>query len=185
MLGSICGSYVTNSAMRSARPLSSPSSPSPAAGTSASAGRGLNAGDRTLGVIVRAVTGALRARVPGLPADLVAAVSGPRGPDTGTDAGGRAPASAGRICEALAERQVADRREQAVGEQRLFRSLQFPHGLLHPVESLERVPDADRQFDEYQSEAVAERRGTVLRDTQVDRHGGAQCQAGRVITPPR
>ena len=45
------------------------------AGTSASAWHGLSAGDRTLGVIVRAVTDALRARVPGLPADLVAARS--------------------------------------------------------------------------------------------------------------
>ena len=55
-----------------------------------------DAGDRTLGVIVRAVTGALRARVPGLPADLVAAVSGPQGPDTGTDeAGGPRPTPGG------------------------------------------------------------------------------------------
>ena len=59
-------------------------------------------------MIVRAVTDAPRARVPGLPADLVAAVSGPRGPDTGTDEGGPAQAYAGRICEALAERQARD-----------------------------------------------------------------------------
>ncbi|HEY7073306.1 MAG TPA: BTAD domain-containing putative transcriptional regulator [Acidimicrobiales bacterium] len=68
----------------------------------------LTSSDRTLGVIVRAVTDTLRARVPGLPADLVAAVSGPRGPDTGTDEAGRAQAYAGRICEALAERQPRD-----------------------------------------------------------------------------
>ncbi|HZM30899.1 MAG TPA: BTAD domain-containing putative transcriptional regulator [Acidimicrobiales bacterium] len=73
-----------------------------------SAWHGLTPGDRTLGVVVRAVTDALRTRVPGLPADLVAAVSGPRGPDTGTDEGGRAQAYAARICEALAERQARD-----------------------------------------------------------------------------
>jgi DNA-binding SARP family transcriptional activator/tetratricopeptide (TPR) repeat protein len=73
-----------------------------------SAWHSLTPGDRTLGVIVRAVTDTLRARVPGLPADLVAAVSGPRGPDTGTDEAGRAQAYAGRICEALAERQPRD-----------------------------------------------------------------------------
>ncbi|HZM38745.1 MAG TPA: BTAD domain-containing putative transcriptional regulator [Acidimicrobiales bacterium] len=78
-----------------------------AAGTT-SAWHSLTPSDRTLGVIVRAVTDALRARVPGLPPDLVAAVSGPRGPDTGTDEAGRAQAYAGRICEALAERQARD-----------------------------------------------------------------------------
>src|SRR5262245_7763561 len=78
-----------------------------AAGTP-SAWHSLTPSDRTLGVIVRAVTDALRARVPGLPPDLVAAVSGPRGPDTGTDEAGRAQAYAGRICEALAERQARD-----------------------------------------------------------------------------
>src|SRR5262245_16511911 len=78
-----------------------------AAGTT-SAWHSLTPGDRTLGVIVREVTDALRARVPGLPPDLVAAVSGPRGPDTGTDEAGRAQAYAGRICEALAERQPRD-----------------------------------------------------------------------------
>jgi DNA-binding SARP family transcriptional activator len=65
----------------------------------------LTSGDRTLTVLVRAVTQALRLCVPGLPADLVAAVSGPRGPDTGTDEAGRAQAYAGRISEALAEHQ--------------------------------------------------------------------------------
>src|SRR5262245_52340078 len=78
-----------------------------AAGTT-SAWHSLTPGDRTLGLIVREVTDALRARVPGLPPDLVAAVSGPRGPDTGTDEAGRAQAYAGRICEALAERQPRD-----------------------------------------------------------------------------
>ncbi len=66
---------------------------------------GLTAGDRTLTVLVRAVTQALRLCVPGLPNDLVAAVSGPRGPDTGTDEAGRAQAYAGRICAALAQHQ--------------------------------------------------------------------------------
>jgi DNA-binding SARP family transcriptional activator/predicted negative regulator of RcsB-dependent stress response len=70
-----------------------------------SAWHGLTAGDRTLTVVVRAVTDALRLCVPGLPTDLVAAVSGPRGPDTGTDEVGRAQAYAGRICEALAAHQ--------------------------------------------------------------------------------
>jgi DNA-binding SARP family transcriptional activator len=79
-----------------------------AATASASAWHSLTSGDRALGVIVRAVTDALRARVPGLPADLVAAVSGPRGPDTGTDEASRAQAYAGRICEALADRQPRD-----------------------------------------------------------------------------
>ena len=67
-----------------------------------SAWHGLTAGDRTLTVVVRALTDALRLCVPELPADLVAAASGPRGPDTGTDEAGRAQAYAGRICEALA-----------------------------------------------------------------------------------
>ena len=78
------------------------------ASDNASAWHGLTAGDRTLGVVVRAVTDALRVRVPGLPADLVAALSGPQGPDTGTDEGGRAQALAARICEALAGSQTRD-----------------------------------------------------------------------------
>jgi DNA-binding SARP family transcriptional activator len=73
-----------------------------------SAWHSLTPGDRALGVIVRAVTDALRARVPGLPAILAAAVSGSRGPDTGTDEAGRAQAYAGQICEALADRQPRD-----------------------------------------------------------------------------
>ena len=68
-----------------------------------SAWHGMTAGDRTLSALVRAVTDALRLCVPGLPADLVTAVSGPRGPDTGTDEAGRAEAYAGRICAAVAE----------------------------------------------------------------------------------
>ena len=79
-----------------------------AATATTSAWHSLTSGDRALGVLVRAVTDALRARVPGLPGDLVAAVSGPRGPDTGTDEAGRAQAYAGRICEALAYRQPRD-----------------------------------------------------------------------------
>jgi ATP/maltotriose-dependent transcriptional regulator MalT/DNA-binding SARP family transcriptional activator len=67
-----------------------------------SAWHGMTAGDRTLSALVRAVTDALRLCVPGLPADLVTAVSGPRGPDTGTDEAGRAQAYAGRICAAVA-----------------------------------------------------------------------------------
>ncbi|MGH9233431.1 MAG: hypothetical protein ACRD0R_08870, partial [Acidimicrobiales bacterium] len=73
-----------------------------------SAWHGLTAGDRTLTVVVRAVTDALRLCVPELPADLVAAASGPRGPDTGTDEAGRAQAYAGRICEALAAHRGRD-----------------------------------------------------------------------------
>jgi DNA-binding SARP family transcriptional activator len=73
-----------------------------------SAWHGLTPGDRTLTVVVRAVTDALRLCVPGLPADLVAAASGPRGPDTGTDEAGRAQAYAGRICEALAAHRGRD-----------------------------------------------------------------------------
>ncbi len=68
-----------------------------------SAWHGVTTGDRTLSALVRAVTDALRLCVPGLPADLVTAVSGPRGPDTGTDEAGRAEAYAGRICAAVAE----------------------------------------------------------------------------------
>ena len=68
-----------------------------------SAWHGMTAGDRTLSALVRAVTDALRLCVPGLPTDLVTAVSGPRGPDTGTDEAGRAQAYAGRICAAVAE----------------------------------------------------------------------------------
>jgi DNA-binding SARP family transcriptional activator/tetratricopeptide (TPR) repeat protein len=68
-----------------------------------SAWHGMTTGDRTLSALVRAVTDALRLCVPGLPADLVTAVSGPRGPDTGTDEAGRAQAYAGRICAAVAE----------------------------------------------------------------------------------
>jgi len=70
-----------------------------------SAWHGMTAGDRTLSALVRAITDALRLCVPGLPADLVTAVSGPRGPDTGTDEAGRAEAYAGRICAAVAEAQ--------------------------------------------------------------------------------
>ncbi|HEX6567904.1 MAG TPA: hypothetical protein VF015_02030, partial [Acidimicrobiales bacterium] len=69
-----------------------------------SAWHGLTAGDRALPVIVRAATDALRLCMPDLPADLVAAASGARGPDTGADATGQAQAYAGRICEAVAER---------------------------------------------------------------------------------
>jgi DNA-binding SARP family transcriptional activator len=69
-----------------------------------SAWHGLTERDRMLPAIVRAVTDALRLCVPGLPADLVAAVSGARGPDTGAEASGQAQAYAGRICEAVAER---------------------------------------------------------------------------------
>jgi DNA-binding SARP family transcriptional activator len=76
--------------------------------TTTSAWHSLTPGDRALGVMVRAVTDALRARVPGLPAILAAAVSGARGPDTGTDEAGRAQAYAGQICEALADRQPRD-----------------------------------------------------------------------------
>jgi len=72
-----------------------------AAGT-ASAWHGLGPGDRTLSGLVRRVTDVLRARVPGLPPDLLTAVRAPRGPDTGTDEAGRAHAYAARICEALA-----------------------------------------------------------------------------------
>jgi ATP/maltotriose-dependent transcriptional regulator MalT len=68
-----------------------------------SAWHGMTAGDRTLSALVRAVTDALRLCVPGLPTDLVTAVSGPRGPDKGTDEAGRAQAYAGRICAAVAE----------------------------------------------------------------------------------
>jgi len=68
-----------------------------------SAWHGLTEGDRTLSAVVRAVTDALRLCVPGLPPDLVTAVSGPRGPDTGTDEAGRAQAYAGRICAAVTE----------------------------------------------------------------------------------
>lgn len=68
-----------------------------------SAWHGMTTADRTLSVLVRAVTDALRLCAPGLPADLVTAVSGPRGPDTGTDETGRAHAYAGRICAAVAE----------------------------------------------------------------------------------
>jgi ATP/maltotriose-dependent transcriptional regulator MalT len=72
-----------------------------AAGTT-SAWHGLGPGDRTLGGLVRRVTDVLRARVPGLPPELLAAVRAARGPDTGTDEAGRAQAYAARICEALA-----------------------------------------------------------------------------------
>jgi ATP/maltotriose-dependent transcriptional regulator MalT/DNA-binding SARP family transcriptional activator len=68
-----------------------------------SAWHGMTPGDRTLSALVRAVTDALRLCLPGLPPDLVTAVSGPRGPDTGTDEAGRAEAYAGRICAAIAE----------------------------------------------------------------------------------
>jgi ATP/maltotriose-dependent transcriptional regulator MalT/DNA-binding SARP family transcriptional activator len=71
-----------------------------------SAWHGLTDADRSLSVLVRAVTNALRLCIPGLPTDLVAAVSGPRGPDTGTDEPGRAQAYAGRICSAVADSQV-------------------------------------------------------------------------------
>src|SRR5262245_11574219 len=72
-----------------------------AAGT-ASAWHGLGPGDRTLGGLVRRVTDVLRARVPGLPPELLAAARAARGPDTGTDEAGRAQAYAARMCEALA-----------------------------------------------------------------------------------
>ena len=72
-----------------------------AAGT-ASAWHGLGPGDRNLGGLVRRVTDVLRARVPGLPPELLAAVRAERGPDTGTDEAGRAQAYAAGICEALA-----------------------------------------------------------------------------------
>ena len=76
-----------------------------AAGTplAMSAWHGLAAADRTLSALVRAVTDALRLCVPDLPTDLVTAVSGPRGPDVGTDETGRAQAYAGRICAAVAD----------------------------------------------------------------------------------
>jgi DNA-binding SARP family transcriptional activator/tetratricopeptide (TPR) repeat protein len=66
-----------------------------------SAWHGLGPGDRTLSGLVRRVTDVLRARLPALPSDLVAAVRAPRGPDTGTDEAGRAHAYSARICEAL------------------------------------------------------------------------------------
>jgi DNA-binding SARP family transcriptional activator len=72
-----------------------------AAGT-ASAWHGLGPSDRNLGGLVRRVTDVVRARVPGLPPELLAAVRAARGPDTGTDEAGRAQAYAARICEALA-----------------------------------------------------------------------------------
>lgn len=78
-----------------------------AAGTT-SAWHGLGPGDRSLGGLVRRVTDVLRARVPGLPPDLQAAVRAARGPDTGTDEAGRAHAYAARICEALAAVQQRD-----------------------------------------------------------------------------
>jgi ATP/maltotriose-dependent transcriptional regulator MalT/DNA-binding SARP family transcriptional activator len=68
-----------------------------------SAWHGMTGGDRTLSALVRAVTDALRLCVPALPADLVTAVAGARGPDTGTEEAGRANAYAGRICAAVAE----------------------------------------------------------------------------------
>ena len=68
-----------------------------------SAWHGMTPGDRSLSALVRAVTDALRLCVPALPADLVTAVAGPRGPDTGTDESGRAQAYAGRISAAVSE----------------------------------------------------------------------------------
>ncbi len=78
-----------------------------AAGTT-SAWHGLGAADRTLTGLVRTITDVLRARVPGLPPDLVAATRGSRGPDIGSDEAGRAQAYAGRISEALTAGQARD-----------------------------------------------------------------------------
>jgi ATP/maltotriose-dependent transcriptional regulator MalT/DNA-binding SARP family transcriptional activator len=69
---------------------------------------GLGPADRTLTGLVRGLTDVLRARVPGLPPELVAAVRASQGPDTGGDERGRAQAYAAGICTALAAAQPRD-----------------------------------------------------------------------------
>ncbi len=60
--------------------------------------------DAELGALVRGLVGALRLRVPDLPAELVRAVGGSRGPEADADALVRADASAGLLCDALQDR---------------------------------------------------------------------------------
>lgn len=57
--------------------------------------------DAELGALVRGLVGALRLRVPGLPAGLVAATEGLLGPDPDPEELGRADAYAAHICTAL------------------------------------------------------------------------------------
>jgi DNA-binding SARP family transcriptional activator len=59
--------------------------------------------DSSLDVLVAGLVEALRLRVPGLPADLRAMVTGTRGPDAGADELERAQACAALICQALEE----------------------------------------------------------------------------------
>ena len=66
---------------------------------------------------------------------------------------------AGRWRPTGPRRDAAERRHQAEREHRLVRALQLRHRRVHVEQAFERIADADRQFEEYQAEVVAERRG--------------------------
>ena len=55
--------------------------------------------------------------------------------------------------------------------------LQLLHGGMHRIQPFERMPDADGQFDERETEAVAELERRIRAGPQIDGHRGANRHA--------